>query len=120
MAVLVVPTAPDGQSMWSQRTSLGGRDYVLTFRWSQRAGRWSVDVADQDGDMIAAGRVLVPSRRVLRGVRDTRLPAGDLVLIDQRSTREGLDDPTFTSLGERHVLAYVDGDDLDELVAVIS
>lgn len=119
MAILSIPCTPDGAAHWTQTTALDGREYLLTFRWSQRAGRWTLDLADQDGDMIVAGRVLAPSLRLLRGVRDTRRPAGDIVLVDQRGAREGLDDPTFTSLGDRHALLYLDGDDLDALREVI-
>lgn len=119
MAILTIPCIPDGQAHWTQSTALDGREYLLTFRWSQRSGRWSLDLADQDGDTIVAGRVLAPSLRLLRGVRDTRRPAGDIVLVDQRGGREGLDDPTFTSLGERHQLVYLDGDDLAAVLAVI-
>lgn len=111
--MLFIPCAPAGESWWSQRTRLDGRDYLLTFRWSQRAGRWSVDVADADGGLIAAGRVLVPGISVLRGVRDARRPAGELMLVDtQAGGTEPLEDPTFTSLGARHTLVYIDGDDL--------
>lgn len=119
MAILTIPCAPSGQSAWTQTTALDGREYQLTFRWSQRSGRWSLDLADQDGAAIVTGRVLAPSLRLLRGVRDSRRPSGDIVLVDQRSVREGLDDPTFTSLGDRHVLLYLDGADLDAVREVI-
>ena len=111
MSLVLIPCEAAGQALWTQRTTIASRDYELTFRWSQRAGRWSLDIADQDGDLIAAGRVLVPGISVLRGVRDARRPEGEIVLVD---TQEGtpLDDPTFSSLGARHRLVYVDGDDL--------
>lgn len=112
MSLVLIPCEAAGQALWSQRTTLASRDYVLTFRWSQRAGRWSLDVADQDGDPIASGRALVPGISVLRGVRDARRPAGEIVLVDTQSASAGLDDPTFASLGLRHRLVYVDGDDL--------
>lgn len=119
MSILAIPCAPGGQSTWTQTTALDGREYQLTFRWSQRSGRWSLDLADQDGAAIVTGRVLAPSLRLLRGVRDSRCPSGDIVLVDQRSVREGLDDPTFTSLGDRHALLYLDGADLDAVREVI-
>lgn len=119
MAILTIPCAPGGQSTWTQATALGGREYLLTFRWSQRSGRWTLDLADESGDAIFSGRALAPSLRLLRGVVDDRRPPGDLVLVDQHSPREGLDDPTFTSLGARHALLYVDGADLDAIVEVI-
>jgi len=112
MSALVIPCQPGGQAYWTQTTPLGGADYQLTFRWSQRAGRWAVDLADSAGAPIVQGRTLAPLLRLLRGIRDPRRPPGDLVLVDQQAAREGLADPSFTSLGERHVLVYLDGDDL--------
>ena len=112
MSVGHIPCSPGGRSRWLRITDLGGRDYLLTFRWNQRAGRWVLDVATEGGDVIAAGRVLVPSMPVLRGVRDARAPEGMLVLLDTQAEREGIDDPTFTSLGARHLLVYLDKEDL--------
>lgn len=111
MTIAVIPSTPNGQSYWRQVTALGGRDYLLTFRWNQRSGRWTVDVATESGNMIAAGRALVPLMPVLRGVRDDRAPEGTLVLVDQQESAEGLGDPTFTSLGARHVLLFLDEED---------
>lgn len=117
MTILAIPCQPGGQSHWTQTTSLGGNDYQLTFRWSQRAGRWALDLADSAGVPIVQGRTLAPLLRLLRGIRDPRRPPGDIVLVDQRAAREGLADPTFTSLGERHQLVYLDGDDLAQALA---
>jgi hypothetical protein len=119
MTILAIPCQPGGQSHWVQTTSLGGQQYQLTFRWSQRAGRWTVDLADDTGSMIVAGRALAPLLRLLKGVRDPRRPPGEIVLVDQRAAREGLADPSFTSLGERHQLVYLDGDDLTQALAVL-
>lgn len=115
MSLVLIPCEARGQALWTQRTTLAARDYELTFRWSQRAGRWSIDIADQDGDPIASGRVLVPGISILRGVRDARRPPGEIVLVDtQAGGTVALDDPTFASFGLRHRLAYVDGAELAE------
>jgi len=116
VAILYIPCTPGGESHWTQRTQIDGRDYILTFWWSQRAGRWSLDVADAEGGAIVSGRVLVPAFSALRGVRDPRRAAGEIGLVDMQSGGgtglTAVDDPTFSSLGTRHVLVYVDGEDL--------
>ena len=110
MSALTIPCEPRGQALWTQTVTLGGRDYELTFRWSQRMGRWSLDVADQSGAPIVSGQVLAPGFGVLRGSIDTRRPAGDLVLLDTQAPP--ITDPSFTSLGDRHQLLYLDGAEL--------
>lgn len=111
MSVYTIPCTPSGQTAWRQLTGLGGRDYLLTFRWNTRIGRWFVDVATEGGDVIREGCPLAPDFPLLRGVRDDTRPEGEVYLVDtQRSA--GIEDPTFTSLGERHLLMYFDGADL--------
>ena len=100
-----IPCTSSGASRWTQRTSIGGRDYQLTFDWSQRDGHWRLDLADQDGVMIRAGIVLVTNRSLLRGMNDTRLPAGSLVVVD---TLAQWADAGFADLGTRFLLLYYD------------
>lgn len=111
MSVYAVPCAPNGQTRWRQVTDLGGRDYLLTFTWNGRIGRWFLDVATESGDVIREGAPLAPGFPVLRGVRDDARPEGELYLADTQEA-SGLDDPSFTSLGARHLLLYLDGEDL--------
>lgn len=103
--MIEIPCTPDGCATWTQRTALDGRDYVLAFRWNQRAGSWTLDLADQDGAAIASGCVLVAGYPLLKGVTDARRPPGELAVLDTF----GLDDldPAFSDLGTRFVLVYV-------------
>jgi len=108
-----VPCTPAGSSRWTQRTTLASRDYLLTFEWSQRDGAWRLSVADQDGVAIASGRRLSTGYPVLRGVLDARRPPGDLVVVDtMASDTRAPEDPTFSSLGPRHALVYLDPGEL--------
>lgn len=103
-----VPCTPGGRSSWSQITALDGVSFVLAFRWSQREGRWVLDVADAEGVMIRAGLALVADQPLLRGVVDARRPAGELIVVD--TTGAGDIDPGFDDLGApgaRFVLMYV-------------
>jgi hypothetical protein len=108
MAVFV-PCTPNGQARWTQRTAIAGRDYQLTFDWNQRTGHWSLSLADQDGSPIASGLQLVTNWPLLRTVLDTRCPPGLLVVID---TLDRGEDPGFSDLGSRFVLAYFDPSEL--------
>ena len=100
--MMLIPCIPGGVSVWSQRTTLDGVSYTLRFEWNQRAGAWSMDLADVDGVAIASGIVLVGGVRLLARVRDARRPPGDFAIIDT----QGNSDPTFTSLGTQHLLVY--------------
>lgn len=105
MTETVIPIQPAIRSRGSatMRTRLDGSDYVLTFQWNQRLGRWSMDVADQDSDPIASGIVLVTDFPLLSLVTDVRAPPGTLAVYDTQSPQI---DPTLDSLGIRHRLVY--------------
>lgn len=103
---LLIPCTPGTASRWSQRTSLAGRDYVLSFDWLERAGQWRMSIADQDGSPIREGIALVTARRLLGGVVDARRPPGELVVVDTLNLYDL--DPGFSDLGARFALAYLD------------
>jgi len=100
-----IPCVPDGQALWTQRTALDGRDYLLSFQWQQRDGHWLVTVADQDGSEIMSGRAITTGYPVLRGCTDPRRPPGMLVALDTQGQGADAD---FVTLGTRVVLAYFD------------
>lgn len=102
---VVIPCAAGDTPNWTQRTSLGGQDYVLSFAWSQRESVWRLQLADQDGSPIWSG-VLVVGLTLLRRVVDSRRPVGELVFLDTLAADE---EATYSSLGTRHVLYYVEG-----------
>lgn len=86
-----------------QRTQLDGRDYVITWQWNERLARWTMSIADQDGDPIASGVALVVDFPLLSLVTDERAPPGTIAVVDRQSPTI---DPTLTSLGVRHVVCY--------------
>lgn len=103
MALLQIPSIPEGQARWQQRTTLQGRDFLLTFEWSQRDGHWYLSMADVDGTPIFTGRKLVDRWPLLRYVLDAKRPPGEVFVAD---TLEQGKDPDFTDLGTRCVLIY--------------
>lgn len=108
-----VPCTAAGVAAWSQRTALDGVEFELTFRWSQRAGHWTLDVADAEGVPIRHGLALLVGVPLLRGVIDSRRPAGELIVVDTTGASDA--DPGFSDLGApgaRFVLAYVTAEEL--------
>lgn len=100
--MVVIPATPGSDSSWTERVTLDGTDYLLTFDWQARAGTWRLEIADQDEGLITVCK-LVSEFPLLRRVVDPRRPPGELVVIDTLS--QGAD-PTFTSLGDRHLVVY--------------
>ena len=105
---VIVPTQPN-VPWYRQRTTLEGRDYVLSFRWNERSGRWYMDVSDQDEVPLAVGVKLVPSYPLLGVYIDDRLPPGQLLLVDMEDTdaKTSNRDPGLCHLGERFKLIYM-------------
>lgn len=101
-----VPCKPGGESDWTQRTALGGADFLLRFRWSQRGGHWLLTLSDADGAPIASGVALVTGLPLLRRVVDARRPAGELLVVDVSGANDL--DPGFEDLGDRFALLYLE------------
>lgn len=106
MATLfTIPCVPNGQARWTQRTTLDGRDYQLSFDWSSRDGHWIMSIADQDASPIKSGIKLVSTWPLLGvALLDSRRPAGELWILDTQG--QGVD-PGFSDLGSDFLLAYV-------------
>jgi hypothetical protein len=105
--VKVIPTLA-GVPRYSQRTVLDGREYVLSFAWNDRAGAWSLSVADALGVPIVDGVRINVGLPLFRLVTDPRCFPGDVIAVD----REGLGDPSLNDLGTRVLLFYLEASDL--------
>lgn len=83
---------------------LDGVTYVLGFRYNDRDGIWRLDIGDANNTPLALGLALVTNMPLLRAVRTLPgLPPGELMVID---TASGDTDPTFDSIGRRHLVMY--------------
>ena len=80
--VLTAPAGPDS----TQRVRLDGREYVLRWRWVQRASRWALDLSSADGTLLVGGIRVAPNVPLLRDVRAGRpeMPPGELLVVDPR------------------------------------
>lgn len=117
MTIVRIPTSITEQS-YTQRTSLDGRDYELTFQWNQRESKWYLDIRDQDGDDIAVGIKLVSNFPLLTRITDERRPPGQLMASDQTvipGDGKTSFDPGLFELGGRVVLLYFPREDIEAL-----
>jgi hypothetical protein len=81
---------------------LSGNPYTLRILWNERFGYWSLSIFERDGPVIVENIKMVKDYPLIGKFKDTRLPTGELYLIDPkaRATRPGYD--AFTD----YVLAY--------------
>lgn len=99
---------------WRNRVVLDGVRLTLYVQYRARTNDWFLDVLDPEDDPIAQGVRVVASYPLLQGVRDDRLPPGDLWAI-----RQG-DPPTIARAGElgtNVLLYYLRQADFDEAAA---
>lgn len=90
MAVLRIPTSP-GVPHYRQQTELDSAVYTFDFDWNAREGAWYLSIADIDGVPIRSGLRLVPNWPLLRNLRHTQRPPGELIVLDQRGAGITLD-----------------------------
>lgn len=102
MSCVAIPVTNDPHS--ELVVKLDGANYVLTLRWNARALAWFLDVANEDGDLLAAGRKVVVDWPILgRNETDPALPQGYLWAVDTSGQQL---DPTLDDLGTRVQLVY--------------
>lgn len=94
MAV-VIPT--DVLPFYTQRTSLSGRDFVLTFYWSTREECWYLNLATESEEEIVSGIKLVCHIPLLSKLASDNKPEGGLIVI---STTEDDSPPGLEDLAE--------------------
>lgn len=106
MLFIPLPTVSGG--VFSQRTRLGERDYILRYIHNSRTDTWSLDI-DSIGDSgattpILSGRKLFPGRDILRDCFDDTKPPGRIFVINYDPLTQV---PDSTNL-ERFKLVYLD------------
>lgn len=114
MAIEIVPVATD-EAFWRQRTALDGSDYILDFKYNERSCRWTIDIADAEGEPIVSGMRLSHGVDVLRLVTDLRRPPGRLVTVDLQYDVRPPRDPDFELLGDPVKLIYFDAEEVASL-----
>ncbi len=87
-----VPLPINPQPYFSQRTTLGGKEFVLRFAWNARAVRWFLGIYDASESPIVTGIKLVEGLPLTNWLTDTRFASGDLLFLGSANTLEGLGD----------------------------
>ena len=100
-----IPVDPQAPNQ-SLKISLGGRKYQLKLAWLPLPKTWRLSVNGSGGEMILAGRQIVPSNRI---VRSPHFP-GDLVAVG--STVAG---PFDRNAWQTHDLIYLTPESVDEV-----
>lgn len=96
-----------GDSNYTMRTRLDGRDFNLRFLWNEREERWYMDILSDADVPLAMGIKIVTNRPLIRYYKwDSRLPQGELWAIDLSSIAG--EPPGFNELGkgQRVELSY--------------
>jgi hypothetical protein len=90
---------------FTERVTLDGTPYTLEFRWNEREASWRFSLATAEGDPIASGLKVLPSKVLSLGWRivDPRRPPGVFAVVDT----SGADSPPgLNDLGKRVQIIY--------------
>lgn len=93
-----------GTPLYSIRVPLDGRDYRLYFDWNDRNARWYLTLSTIDDELLRSGILVLSNWPLLRTVRDSRKPPGQLFAIDLSSSN-GMP-PGYFDFGSRVRLFY--------------
>lgn len=80
----------------------------MTFAWNIRESTWYIDIADQDGVLLAASRKVVVDYPVLLRRTDPRLPQGMIMAIDTSGAGK---EATLDDFGTRVIVMYMEASD---------
>jgi hypothetical protein len=112
--VLVLPISQN--SAWFEFScELEDVRFNFTFRWNDRDDCWYFDIGDAQESSLATGLKAVTRWPLLEALRSLPgLPKGELLVVDTAGKDE---EPTFDSLGRRHLMFYVTEGELAQLAA---
>lgn len=79
MAFEIIPwrKLPD----FTQEVRLSGEIFKMRFIWNTSRKYWTLTISDANGDVLIAGQKLVMNHILFDRYADTRLPQGDIFLI---------------------------------------
>lgn len=114
--ILVVPMTP-GVPLYTQRTKLEGKDYLLRFDWNARSATWYLQVMNSDGEALTGMLRLVLGVPLLRLHHDDdRVPPGELIMAEPgRLPGEGMTAPGLEDVNTRTILLYLEAAEVEAL-----
>nr|DAN50189.1 MAG TPA: hypothetical protein [Caudoviricetes sp.] len=72
-----------------QSAILDGAPYKLHFAWNSRAGQWTLDLRDGQGNELVRGIAVVPNLPLLNQCRRNGLPRGELMAVTTNQDAAG-------------------------------
>lgn len=104
MAILKMPIRNDIPA-YTLNIELEGIAYILEFRFNSRQNRWIFDISDSIKDPIVQGVPILIETDLFLKFKDSRLPPGGFIAIDQSGNRN---QPDRLNFGNDVVLLYFD------------
>lgn len=112
MATILDPYQPDEQQyVYDYTIELDGETYRVVLVWKTRQEGWYLSLYAVDETELLLGKRLAADTPLLRRYQIDGLPPGELVCMDMEDVGT---EPTFESLGKRHLLWYFDEAELPE------
>lgn len=112
MATILDPYQVDDQQyVYDYTIELDGSTYRLTLTWKTRQAGWYLGLYSVDETPLLLGKRLSADTPLLRRYQIDGLPPGELVCLDMEDRGA---EPTFESLGKRHLFWYFDESELPE------
>lgn len=102
MGFFTLPISSD-EGYYSFDVELEGEIYIFYLRYNNRAEKWVISMYDSNEDPIFQGLYLVLGYDYFNSFYDSRLPSGNLVLVNIESANE---EPTRDNLGTNCKLLY--------------
>lgn len=104
MALIKIPLKKDTY-YYSYSISLDNETYILTFRYNTFYTRWIFDINTRLDEPIINGIPLAMGVDLLKRYADTRLPPGNLFLINMN---DDFEDGTRDEFGNNIILLYLE------------
>ena len=96
-----IPVPQLGAPLFTERVTLAGSEFVLTFDWHDRESRWYMHIADVNGNIITAGLKLIPAWPIYERETFRNRPLGQFVVFDPSVLP-----PALMDFGQRSFLIF--------------
>lgn len=110
MATILDPYQPITQQyVYDYTIELDGETYRIELTWKTRQQGWYIGLYTVDETPLLLGKRLAADTPLLQRYQIDGLPPGELICVDMEDL--GVE-PTFESLGKRHLFWYFDAAEL--------
>jgi hypothetical protein len=101
VALLVLPITSDSHDQ-TFTTELEGKVYTFRFKYNARAERWTMDIGDENGNVIVGGVAIVADFPLIQRFGRSALPPGELVALNL--FRTGIEPSEFSFDGNFNLM----------------